>query len=118
MNCNCSIDVLGSVYPGQMLQANLCNMCSNDDSAVLYAEVHNINLPASACKIYHQYQLINIIGNHSTAVNYTIVSSTPGNDRCELFLTASPFLNKLYNVFYVQLLDCPIGFILQDGICT
>ena len=117
MNCNCSVDVLGPVYPGQMLQVNLCNMCSNDDSAVLYAEVHNINLPGSACKIYHQSQLINLIGNHSTAVNYTIVSSTPGNDRCELFLTASPFLNKIYNVFYVQLLDCPIGFTLQDGIC-
>ena len=117
MNCNCSVDVLGPMYPGQMLQASLCNMCSNDDSAVLYAEVHNINLPGSACKIYHQSQLINLIGNHSTAVNYTIVSSSPGNDRCELFLTASPFLNKIYNVFYVQLLDCPIGFTLQDGIC-
>ena len=118
LNCNCSADVLGPVYPGQMLQANLCNMCSNDDGAVLYAEVHNINLPCSACKIAHQSQLINIIGNHSNAVNYTIVSSTSGNDRCELFLTASPFLNKIYNVFYVQLLDCPIGFTLQGGICN
>ena len=37
--------------------------------------------------------------------------------RCELFLTASPFLNKLYDVFYVQILGCPIGFSLQDGVC-
>ena len=117
INCNCSVDVLGPVYPGQILQANLCNMCSNDDSAVLYAEVHNINLPNSSCKIAHQSQLINVIGNHSNAVNYTIVSSTPDNDRCELFLTATPFLNKIYNVYYVQLLDCPIGFTLQDGMC-
>ena len=115
---NCSIDILGPVYPGQILQTNFCNMCSNDNT-VLYAEVHNINLPSSACKIAHQSQLINVIGNHSNTVkyNYTIVSTTPDSDRCELFLTASPFLNKIYDAFYVQLLPCPIGFTLQDGVC-
>ena len=114
---NCSIDMLGSVYPGQTLQTNLCNMCSNDNITVLYAEVHNVNLPNSTCKIAHQSQLINFIGNHSHTVNYTIVSSTPNSNRCELFLTASPFLNKIYDTFYVELLPCPIGFILQDGVC-
>ena len=114
---NCSIDVLGNVYPGQMLQTNLCSMYGSDDSSVLYAEVHNINLPSSACKIAHQSQLINFIGNNSNTVNYTIVSRTPGNAKCELFLTASPFLNKIYDTFQVQLLSCPIGFALQDGMC-
>ena len=114
---NCSIDLLGSVYPGQKLQTYLCNMCSNENSTVLYAEVHNVNLPNSTCKIAHQSQLINFIGSHSHTVNYTIVSSTPNNDRCELFLTASPFLNKLYDTFYVELLPCPIDFILRDGMC-
>ena len=116
-NINCSIDTLGAVYPGQTLQTNLCNMCSSDDSSVLYAEVHDINLPTTACKIAHQSQLINVIGNHSNTVNYTIISRTPENNICELFLTASPYLNKLYDVFYVQLLPCPIGFTLQDGVC-
>ena len=115
---NCSIDTLGSVYPGQILQTSLCNMCINDNTTVLYAEVHNVNLPSSACKITHQSQLINFIGNHSHTVNYTIVSSTPNSNRCELFLTASPFLNKIYDTFYVELLPCPIGFILQDGMCN
>ena len=114
---DCSKDILGSVYPGQMLKTNLCNMCSND-STILYAEVHNVNLPTSSCKIAHQSQLINVIGNHSNTVNYTIVLSTPDIDRCELFLTASPFLNKIYDAFYVKLLPCPIGFTLQDGVCN
>ena len=114
---NCSIDILGVVYPGQTLESNLCNMCSSNVSTVLYAEVHNTNLPNSTCKIAHYSQLINIIGNHSSTVNYTIVSNTPNIDRCELFLTASPFLNIIYNAFYVQLLPCPVGFTLQDGIC-
>ena len=98
---NCSKDILGAVYPGQKLQTYLCQMCSNDNRTVLYAEVHNVNLPTSSCKIAHQSQLINVIGNHSHTVNYTIVSSTPDSDRCELFLTASPFLNKIYDAFYV-----------------
>ena len=114
---NCSIDILGTIYPGQTLKTNLCNMYSNDDNTILYAEVHNINLPSSACKIAHQFQLINVIGNHSNTVNYTIVTTTPDNDRCVLFLTAPPFLNEIYNTFYVQLLPCPIGFTLQDGVC-
>ena len=94
---NCSKDILGSVYPGQKLQTYFCNMCSNENSTVLYAEVHNVNLPTSSCKIADQSQLTNVIGNNSHTVNYTIVSSTPDNDRCELFLTASPFLNKIYD---------------------
>ena len=114
---NCSKDTLGSVYPGQKLQTYLCNMCSND-STVLYAEVHNINLLTSSCKIAHQSQLLNVIGNYSNTVNYTIVSSAPNSNRCELFLTASPFLNKIYDTFYVQLLPCPVGFTLQDGVCN
>ena len=91
-------------------------MCSND-STVLYAEVHNMNLPTSSCKIAHHSQLLNFIGNHSHTVNYTIVSSAPNSNRCELFLTASPFLNKIYDTFYVELLPCPVGFTLQDGVC-
>ena len=48
-------------------------------------------------------------------VSYTIVSGR--NDSCELFLTVSPFLYYIYEVFDVQLLPCPIGFSLQNGVC-
>ena len=114
---NCSIDTLGTVYPGQTLRTNLCNIYSNYASYALYAEAHNINLPSSSCKIAHQSQLLNVIRNHSNTINYTIVFD---NDRskCVLFLTASPFLNEIYDTFYVQLLHCPIGFTLQDGVCN
>ena len=114
---NCSIDILGSVYSGQTLKTNLCNTCSNDDSTVLYAEVHNINLSSSSCKIVYQSQLIHVIDDYSTTVNYTIASNITNDGRCELFLTASPFLNKVYDTFYVQQLPYPVGFTLQHGIC-
>ena len=111
---DCANGILGSVYPGQTLQTNLCNVCTNDASTVLYTEENNINLPSSTCKIAQQSQLISFIGKNSNTVNYTIISNY---QRCELFLTASPFLNRVYDGFYVQLLPCPIGFTLQDGIC-
>ena len=116
---NCSINGLGTLYPGQMLQANFCKRYGSVDntSTVLYADVYNAKLPNSTCKIAHQSQLINVIGDDHNTVNYTIVSSILENNRCELFLTASPFLNKIYDVFYVQLLPCPVGFTLQDGVC-
>ena len=34
---NCDVDTLGPVYPGQMLQAELCTPC-NAEPSVLYAE--------------------------------------------------------------------------------
>ena len=91
--------MLGVVYPGQTLQTNLCNVCSNDDGTVLYAEVHNINLPSSSCKIVHQPQLVNVIDDYSRTVNYTIASNITNDGRCELFLTAIPFLNKVYDSY-------------------
>ena len=105
---------LGPVYPGQKLQVVLCMPCSKNYS-VLYAETHNTLLPQSACKIAHQSELVLFITNNSKTASYTIVSE--GNGSCELFLTVSPFLHHIYEVFDVQLLTCPVGFTLQNGIC-
>ena len=105
---------LGPVYPGQKLQETMCMPCSNNHS-VLFAETHNTLLPKSACKIAHQSELVLFTTNSSITVSYTIVSEAIGS--CELFLTVSPFLYYIYEVFDVQLLPCPIGFTLQNGVC-
>ena len=109
-----SADKIGPVYPGQKLQVELCTPCSDKDS-ILYAETNNVQLPKSACKIAHQTELVNFVTNNSTMVTYTIVSEA--NDSCELFLTVSPFLYEIYEVFDVQLVPCPIGFTLLNGVC-
>ena len=101
--------------PGQVLQVKLCVPCSGSNT-VLYAETHNTLLPESACKIAHQSELVNIFINHSKTVTYTIASESEVNS-CELFLTVSPFLYYIYEVFDVELLPCPIGFTLQNGVC-
>ena len=43
---NCNIDILGPMYPGQMLQIELCTPC-NHGASILYAEVNSIHLPNS-----------------------------------------------------------------------
>ena len=99
---NITTDKIGPVYPGQILEVELCTPCSSDNNySILYAETHNTFLPDSACKIAHQTELVNVITNNSKTVSYTIISEV--NDSCELFLTVSPFLYYIYEVFEVQL---------------
>ena len=57
--------------------------------------------------IFHQGQ--------SERVSFAIASEQ--RTGCELFLTAQPNLYTAYDVFYVHLLPCPLGFTLQHGIC-
>ena len=109
-NYNCTVDLLGPVYPGQMLQVDLC-IPELADAVIVKAETHAISLPSSVCEISQQNQLINSVGNYSTTFNLTIISE---NRLCELFLTVQPFFRT---AFYVELLPCPVGFTLQNGTC-
>ena len=111
---DCSLDQLGPVFPGQVLQLDLC-MPYDNDLSILFVDTHNIFLPNSSCNVANQDQMINIITNSSKTYNFTIVSES--KNECELFLTAQPDLYKRYDAFYVQLLPCPIGFTLQNGKC-
>ena len=109
---DCTIDLLGPVYPGQMLQVELCiPQAKSDDDYVLRVETHSASLPISACKVAHQTEFINNIRNHSQTFNFTIIFE---GELCELFLTIRPFVR---GAFYVQLLPCPVGFTLQNGRC-
>ena len=113
---NCNVDTLGPVYPGQMLQVELCTPC-NDKISTLYAEVNSIHLPNTACKVAPNTDTVNIISNYSKNVTFTIVSEA--TNECELFLTVASLLAESINeAFYVQLRSCPVGFTLQSGVCN
>ena len=114
---DCSLDLLGPVFPGQVLQIGLCvpHEFNSNETFVLVVETLNAYLPSSACKLSHQYEMINTISKSSNTYNFTIVSES--KNECELFLTAQPNLYKIYDSFYVQLLPCPVGFTLQNGVC-
>ena len=109
---DCTVDLLGPVYPGQMLQVELCiPQAESNDSYVLRIETHSASLPSSVCKVAHQTEFINNIRNHSQMFNFTVISK---GELCELFLTIQPLVRT---AFYVQLLPCPVGFTLQNERC-
>ena len=113
---NCNVDHLGPIYPGQVLNVELCLPNNNEESGILYAETHNVNLPQSACKI-NGYRSVSHIFNNSQSkiVHFPIAAEQPG--LCKLFLTAPPDLFYYYDVFDVHLPSCPLGFTLQHGVC-
>ena len=103
--------VFGPVFPGQVLQLELYLPCSDGD-ATMHLKMHDIVLPSSAkC----QTELVTFFTGNSRTVNSTIVSDA--NETCELFLTVTPYLYQVYEVFYVKLLPCPTGFVLKNRIC-
>ena len=109
---DCTVDLLGPVYPGQRLQVELCMpQAEADEDYFLRVETHSASLPNSACKLAHQTEFINSIRNHSKIFNFTIISES---ESCDLFLTVQPFVRA---AFYVKLLPCPVGFTLQNGKC-
>ena len=99
---NCTVDLLGPVYPGQMLQVDLC-MPQTDKRHSIYTETHAITLPSSACKLAHQTEFINSIGNESKTFNFTIISEA--YETCELFLTSLQFIRTafMFNYYNAQL---------------
>ena len=115
---DCRTDVLGNVYPGQTLQADLCAPFNKNKTKVslMYAETHNQVIKSVTCKIAKETELTAEVSSQHRKFNFTIVSNKT-TDQCSLFLTAQPDLYKYYDVFLVQLLPCPIGFTLLNGIC-
>ena len=112
---NCSVDTLGPVYSGQILQVDLCTPC-NDEPSTLYAEVNSMHLPDTSCKVGSQTETMKTISNYSKMLSFTIVSDA--TDVCELILiAASSYTESISEAFYVQLLTCPLGFTLQNGVC-
>ena len=102
------------MYPGQRLQVEFCTPC-NDEPLTLYAEINSIHLPDSACKVSPQTD-ISTINKYSKTFSFTIISEA--TNVCELFLIASSHTQTITEVFYVQLLACPVGFTLQSGVCS
>ena len=108
---DCTVDLLGPVYPGQKLQVELCMPQAKSNFNYVYIETHSTSLPSSACRIAHQTELTSSIATYSKTLNFTIISA---GKSCELFLIVQ---NYIRSVFYVQLLPCPVGFTLQNKKC-
>ena len=115
---NCSVDVLGPVFPGQKLQVGLLTLHADTFSDfILFVETHAPFLLNSACRLVHQSESINLVNSYCNVYNFTISSDLL--KECEMFLTIHDQYNmhKFHDAFYVRLLACPIGFELFNGVC-
>jgi len=114
---NCSLDVMGTVYPGQVLQASMAIQGTYEMSNV-YTETHAVSLPESACRVTTEtdHGLITaLLGVECRSLDFTIVSNA--SKECELFLTTQPDIHYFYDAFYVEILACPPGFVSLYGVC-
>ena len=112
---NCSRNILGPVYPGKRLEVRLCTPCDGS-SFSLYAETRKSLQTNFSCKITNRAEILNNISSHAKVFNYTIASEN--HEMCKLFLTMYSHKQLYaYEVFYVKLLPCPVGFTSQNGVC-
>ena len=111
----CTVDLLGPVYPGQVLQVDLC-MPKAHQNYIINAVTHGVTLSKSACKLAHHTEFVCSIGIDSKSFNFTVISAA--YKVCELFLALYAYgSDKFLDAFYVQLSPCSIGFTLQNEVC-
>jgi len=55
---DCNVDLLGQVYPGQILRVDMCSpYLTETDISVMLIDTHNVKVHNSTCKIAHQTEL-------------------------------------------------------------
>ena len=115
---DCFKDKLDSLYPGQTLSLSLyanINFTFNTEIITELHMRHTIN--NKACTVLNAKQNIQFIGSKQcTAVKYTIAFPDYDSSWCELFLKI-PQNYKLYDIYYIREIPCPLGFVKINGIC-
>ena len=114
---DCYKDDLGYVYPGQTAVVSFCfpDNSTEFNTVEVSVDISKNGTHFTPCVVYRPTEFIQFVGQKCTTLQYTIAFF---NDNwCELFLKL-PFRGGIRNnVFYVQQLICPLGFIKKDGIC-
>ena len=126
---DCSTDVLAAVFPGQTISLSLMlnyrttlsdNLVELDIlyNHIITIEINDDILPPTACKVAKVNELVHqIYFSSCTTINFTIVhSGLRYLQWCELFINI--LSTHQIDVYYIDILNCPAGFVYQNGICT
>ena len=119
---NCSIDVLGPVFPGQTLSIKLAYRWSarRADNKSFPISVVSQNISNHECAVLQSKEAIQKVESRQcTTVNFTILSSH--DYVCELFIMTHEAVHDLpatYDAYFIRLHACPVGFILYQKQCT
>ena len=122
---DCYIDTLATVYPGQTVSVSLgMNYQYNHfdgsskhiDISFLTVGIYDGALPQTACKLAKVNEVIHKI--YCTVTNFTIVhNGLRYLQWCELFIQTEIKLAHHTDVYYLNILPCPAGFVQQNDIC-
>ena len=111
---NCSKHEIGSIFSGQILTVKLImpeigNTKSEKRYTTMMAQQYNSS--TLGCHIINAYEISQTHPSHEcNKYNYTIWYNGNSSE-CELYLG----IEEVPEIFYVNLLPCPIGFSLQES---
>ena len=88
----------------------MCTTQLHTKPLFLYAGTHNVH----ACQIVHQNELIKTFANYLITLYFTIITEVK---KCVNYFSVSPCSADIYKVFYVDMLPCPVGFTVRNGVC-
>ena len=110
---DCYTSTMGPIFPGQTLTISLSiNYKTNNIIKTIPISIDMYNskyLTKSHCKVHLANQIFKWITRNCTTFHFTILSNN--EQQCELFLNAKN--NTFITIFYIKLLNCPMGFSLD-----
>ncbi|XP_065895735.1 uncharacterized protein [Dysidea avara] len=123
MSHDCYRDLLGPIYPGQAMTLNIYLRGHNipvgfvSSNNTIITVINDTDwLPSTACTVTNPSELTKTIKNGICAtINYT--TAFPTQRWCELFLKGFYDGGEVTDIYYIEQLPCPIGFIKINSIC-
>ena len=108
----CFTNTLGPLFPGQSIEfyAALNPKVTNQSSVPITVKVYDEDLQHSLCIVKSMSEAEQRVNNTCTKLDYNIFSEN--QPQCKLILYNIEY--KFPTVYYVNLLECPAGFELDD----
>ena len=116
-----------TIYPGQTINITVVGVgadygpaqtviyITTSNSTYYYGYPYADSVQVTLCSIDGSRQVVDQISNNCTTLKYVVTSNSSGICTLEMRTDGGPDLNLAY---YVELVDCPFGFILnENGVC-
>ena len=105
---NCYTNSLTHVYPGQelKLKISLNTKITNENTVPITVKVYDNDFPHVICKVSSLLEAEQVVYQNCTEVTYNILSDN--TKLCKLILYNANY--KFPTVYFIKLLNCPLGF--------
>ena len=110
-NPNCTSNIIGPIFPGQILKLNIAlnKRVINEAAVAISVKVYDEDIPESVCKVSSLLQAEQLVEKNCTNINYTVLADN--THLCKLILHSTKF--DYPTVYNVRLLHCPHGFVFS-----